>query len=217
MKKILELFNKSIYANICGSVLAIGAVFAKVFGYINNYWVFITIALYVIGFIIGQMLFADKVSEDFVLENKEEKFKSLDSNINKITKLMLENKNYFDTESIDKITSLCSKSKTLINLMQKNKGIVKSEDIMLSEKIILEYLPSLMTEYFEIPVEYINSKKTSDKKSALDLFKENIDTILNHVENNLSALVEDNTKDLMVQSKFLKSKIEEKQHFEALM
>lgn len=191
--------NKNIVGLICAS-LVVGLGFL---GIVKQGWLLVAVIAYIFGYLVGP-----KEKEVVFYHVKGESIADYIGFLQKFLRNSLDNQK-LSLEAKEALQNITKNATELLTFLQgKESYDFLSEDMTNLKSIFDTYIPKLVNQFSRLPSEYANNVKTSNGKTAKEMFLEQL-TLLEHKIQEISyGIYEDDVTALKVNGRFLKEKFE---------
>lgn len=192
-KLLLYLYSTP---NIVGSLfglIGLGLFFAEI---IKNFWVFIVIGLYWVGYLLTPK--SDNIKLQLNQEFDAETLRcSLDQLISKI-------KRRVSAEILSKVENIRESILTVLPRLAEYESSVYN--IHTIRQTVLDYLPEMLETYLKLPPAYARFHAIRDGKTPKDLLLEQLDILDAEMQKIVVDLHQNDTQALITHGRFLKDK-----------
>jgi hypothetical protein len=183
--------------NIVGCLLGLLGLALYFTGVIQEYWFPIVIGLYLIGIFVTPR--PERVELELQNElSNEEIERALSELVRKVQKRL-------PPETLAKVKSIQASILSILPLMAANSG---DQNSFVLRQTALEYLPTALENYLNLPSAFANVHPIRDGKPARQLLNEQLDLLEQEMQELVTAAAANDTQKLLAHGRFLEQKFQ---------
>lgn len=184
--------------NIVGSVLGLVGLGSYFLGIVNQFWLLIVVGLYLIGVFVTPK----NPTYDLQLRNQltvEDIRAELEELIRKV-------RGKLPKDVLERVNSI---KNSIVEVLPQIVDLGSSDyNIYLIQQTALDYLPSALQSYLNLPKAYANLQPVKDGKTAKQLLVEQLDLLDGEMKQVVQEVYANDTQQLIVHGRFLQDKFQ---------
>ena len=184
--------------NIVGSVLGLIGLGLYFLGFINQFWLLIVAGLYLIGVLATpknptyELQLRNQLTAEDLRAELEELVRQVQGKLPK-----------------DVMERVISIKNSIVEVLPQIVDLGSNDyNIFLIQQTALDYLPSALQSYLNLPVAYANLHPVRDGKTAKQLLVEQLDLLDNEMKQVVQEVYANDTQQLITHGRFLKEKFQ---------
>lgn len=184
--------------NLTGSVLGLLGLGLYFLGFIHEFWLLIVVGMYLIG------VLATPKSPTYELQLRNQL--TVDDIRAELDELIRKVKGKLPKDIFERVTSI---KNSIVEVLPQIVDLGSSDyNIYLIQQTALDYLPSALQSYLNLPKAYANLQPIKDGKTAKQLLADQLDLLDKEMKGVVQEVYQNDTQQLIVHGRFLQEKFQ---------